>query len=209
MDFREQTEQTRAVYSRRAKTFSRMDFIDQRLTGRSRKQLWAGIKDAVNILEIGVGAGANIDYYPSGVQIVAIDLSDKMIELAKKKADRLKISGVELRVMDVQYLDFPDNYFDATVTNDVFCSVPDPILGLREIKRVLKPGGRAVFLEHVRSANRVIGWLMDRLDPLIHKYGGMHINRRTIENLKESQLELVSVDDIAFRGIVKLITARN
>lgn len=153
-----------------------------------------------------MGAGANLDYYPGDAQITAIDLSEKMIELAKKKADRLELSGLDFRVMDVQNLDFPDNYFDAIVTTDVFCSVPDPIRGLRETKRVLKPDGIAVFLEHVRSANRAIGWLMDQVDPSIHKYGGMHINRKTIENLVESQLELIRVEDIAFRGIVKLIS---
>ncbi len=131
-----------------------------------------------------------------------------MIALAQKKADRLKLTSVDLRVMDVQDLDFPDNYFDATVTNDVFCSVPKPLLGLEEINRVLEPGGTAVFLEHMRSANKALGWLMDRLDPLTHKYGGMHINRRTIDNLNESPLELISVEDIAFKGIVKLITTR-
>ncbi len=86
-----------------------------------------------------------------------------MIAWAQKKADRLKLSSVDLRVMGVQDLCFPDNSFDATVTNDVFCSVPEPFPGLAEINRVLKPGGTAVFLEHVRSASRTLGRLMNRL----------------------------------------------
>ncbi|HEB12978.1 MAG TPA: class I SAM-dependent methyltransferase [Actinobacteria bacterium] len=110
---KQQTEQTRAVYNHRARTFSRTDSLDRRLTGRLRRRLWARIEDAFKILEIGVGAGANLDYYPTGAQITAVDISELMIELAKKKADRLNLYGIDFKVMDAQNLDFPDSYFDA------------------------------------------------------------------------------------------------
>ena len=203
-----QTEHTRTVYNRRARGFARMERMELRFTGKLRERQWAKVSEAADILEVGAGAGASFEFYPPGARITAIDLGEAMIELARAKVKRLGRHDIDIRVMDVEQLDFPDNSFDAVVSTFVFCSVPDTALGLSEISRVLKPGGAAVFLEHVRSANRVIGRLMDVMDPVMHRYGGMHINRRTVENVKKSQLEIISVEDVAMRGIVKLITAK-
>ena len=202
-----QTEHTRKVYNRRAAGFARMERMELRFTGKMRGRQWAKITGAQAILEVGVGAGANFDFYPPGARVTAIDLGEKMIELARQKAARTDRRDVDIRVMDVERLDFPDNSFDAVVASFVFCSVPDPIRGLTEIRRVLKPGGTAVFLEHVRSANKLIGWLMDSLDPMTHRHGGMHINRRTVENVVAARFKIVAVEDVALQGIVKLITA--
>jgi ubiquinone/menaquinone biosynthesis C-methylase UbiE len=101
-------------------------------------------------LEVGVGTGKNIPFYSENIDLTAIDFSKKMLEEAKVKYQHspLKINFLE---MDVQNMDFEDNTFDTVITSCVFCSVPNPVKGLKEIKRVLKPNGRLIMLEHVRS----------------------------------------------------------
>jgi len=133
-------------------------------------------------LEVGGGTGKNLPYYPQDVKITAIDLSSRMLERAKRKASVLG-KAVDLQEMDVQQLTFPDNSFDTVFATFVFCSVPDPVQGLRELKRVCKPGGRLLLLEHMRPGNPVLGLLFDILNPIVVRMMGANINRRTMENL--------------------------
>ena len=130
-----------------------------------------------------------------------------MLKRSIEKAERQKVK-VRLKQMDVQNLEFEDNTFDTVVASFVFCSVPDPIRGLKEIERVCKPGGKVAFLEHVLSTNRILGWLMSLANPLVVRMIGVNINRRTVENIAKSGLVLEQVTDLGGAGIFKLIEAR-
>ena len=134
-------------------------------------------------LEVGVGTGKNFPYYPSGVQIVGVDLSPRMLMRARRKASNRDLS-VELREMDVQNLDFPDHSFDTVFATFVFCSVPDPVDGLRELRRVCRPSGRLLLLEHMRPENFVLGLIFDVLNPIVVRMMGANINRRTMDNIR-------------------------
>lgn len=133
-------------------------------------------------LEVGVGTGKNLSYYPKKTEITAIDFSSGMLTRARKKASKQKVSVVLIE-MDVQRLDFPDNFFDTIFATFVFCSVPDPVAGLKELNRVCKPDGNLILIEHVRPENVILGFLFDVLNPLVVRMMGANINRRTLENI--------------------------
>jgi ubiquinone/menaquinone biosynthesis C-methylase UbiE len=203
----EETIVARKRYNRAARFYDVEQAVGERLIFRRlRRQFWAKAPAAGSILEVGVGTGVNMAYYPAEAHVTAIDISDRMLARAKQRAER-RHAAVDLALMDAQHLDFPDGTFDAVVATCVFCSVPDPVAGLREAWRVLKPGGKLLLLEHVRSDNAVLGKVMDLVNPLMVRMSGANINRRTLENLRRAGVKDFDASSRT-SGIVKLIEAR-
>lgn len=180
---------TRERYNRTSKFY---DIMDRMIKSEIRKKILS--QASGKVLEVGVGTGKNLEFYPPNCELTGIDLSPGMLEKAKEKAQKLQMA-VSLLEMDAQNLQFPDDSFDTVIATCVFCSVPNPIKGLEEIKRVCKPEGKILLLEHVRSDNLLLGKLMDLLDPLTVRMIGPHINRRTIENISKAGLRIRSVED--------------
>ena len=202
-----QTRSTRARYDRLAARYDDMEaMIERRAFGGWRARLWGRVRGP-RVLEVGVGTGKNLPYYPKDAQVTAIDLSPGMLERARARARRDGIA-VDLRLMDAQHLDLADGSFDTVVSTFVFCSVPDAVRGLREVRRVTRPGGQILLLEHMRSPNPLLGLLMDLVNPIVVRMMGANINRRTVENARAAGLEIVGIEDLAFGGIFKLIEAR-
>ena len=157
------------------------------------------------VLEVGVGTGKNFHYYPAGVTVTGIDMSPKMLRRARRKASRLE-TQVQLLEKDVQDLGFKDHSFNTVFATFVFCSVPDPVLGLQELRRVCAPGGRLLLIEHMRPNNLFLGALFDWINPLVVRMTGANINRRTMDNIRKAGWTVISEEKLS-SDIVRFIEA--
>ena len=127
----EQTAKIQARYNRMAPVYDLMEVLAERRFAPLRQKLWSAIPGG-EVLEVGVGTGKNLSYHPPEANVTGIDLSERMLEQARRKAEKSGLS-IELKHMDAQRLDFPDDHFDAAVATFVFCSVPDPVRGLHGV----------------------------------------------------------------------------
>ena len=124
-----------------------------------------------SILEVGIGTGLNLPLYPATCRLTGIDLSQEMLDKAVERVQTLAMPNVILKVMDATSMSFGDNEFDKVVATYTISAVPDPVAVLREMRRVVKPGGILVILNHFRSERRVTGWIEDMLAPVCTRLG--------------------------------------
>lgn len=200
------TNKIKKRYNRVARFYDILDKPMEMAVSGWKEKLLSGVKGKV--LEVGIGTGGNIPYYPTNVELTGIDFSPKMVEIARKKAKGK--SNIQLLEMDAENMDFTDNSFDTVVTSCVFCSVPNPVKGLKEIRRVCKNDGKILMLEHVRSEKKVVGELMDVFNFIPLNIYGANINRETYQNLLKAgfQPENIEVENV-WLDIVKLIRINN
>jgi ubiquinone/menaquinone biosynthesis C-methylase UbiE len=154
-----------------------------------RRQLLA--EASGRVLEIGAGTGLNLGLYPDAVEELVLVEPDP--HMAKRLRPKLGGSGPEATVIEdtAERLPFKDASFDTAVATLVFCTIPDPDAALRETARVLKPGGRLLFLEHVRSPDLSLARWQDRLETPWRLFGdGCHCNRDTVATIESSPLSL-------------------
>ena len=123
------------------------------------------------VLDLGVGTGFSLPLYPQHARVIGVDLSSKMLREARKKVLRERLSHVDLMEMDAAHLAFPDNTFDCVIVAFVISVVPDPLQVLAEIKRVSKPEGQIVIINHFQSQNKLMAQLEKWVSPLCAKIG--------------------------------------
>ncbi len=193
-------------YDRQAATFDLAEVVTEVMVSRWRRRLWDMVPAESHVLEIGVGTGKNLRWHPPGVSVTAIDFSPEMLARAVRKKRTSGLS-VELALMDAQAEAFADSSFDVVVATFVFCSVPNPLIGFSEVRRILRPEGRLLLLEHVRSGLPVVGRCMDWLNPVSVRLLGAYINRDTVANVERAGFQVLEVNDL-FLDIAKLIIAR-
>ena len=153
---------------------------------------------------VAAGTGNDFRFFPPDQRILAIDISPRMLERAAKKAASY-CGSIELREMDVRALPLPDASFDTVVTVCTFCSVPRPVIGLRELHRVLRPGGQLLMFEHVRSRIGLLGIVLDLMTPLSRRLGP-DLNRDTVGNVLRAGFTLRREENV-YLDIVKIIEA--
>lgn len=192
-------------WDRHAPGYDRMSEPMEHMLGfaQARARLFTGLSGT--ILELGVGTGRNLPYYPQDAGMIALDLSRGMLECAVHKARALSRHTAFL-VGDAEDLPFADASLDAVVGSGVFCCVPDVERGFREIRRVLKHGGKIILLEHMRP-HGALGLFFDLLDPIVSRFIGPHINRRTLESMRAAGLVIESEENM-HSDWVKLMVAR-
>lgn len=140
---------------------------------------------AGRILEIGYGVGSNWPHLPADVSYVGIEPDPFMRERAERH--RPPDRQLDLRDCDAQALDFPDASFDTVLATLVFCTIPDQQKALREVRRVLAPGGRLLFWEHVNAGSRLGRAVLNAITPLWKRVGGgCHPNRDTLQAIREA-----------------------
>jgi ubiquinone/menaquinone biosynthesis C-methylase UbiE len=199
-----ETERVRRLQDKDAPRYDRqMGFFDRILFAGGRE--WACSRVEGAVLELAVGTGRNLPYYPADVRLTGIELSAQMLEIGKKRAEELG-RHVDLRIGDAQALPFEDQSFDTVIITFGLCTIPDDRGALGEAHRVLRPGGRLVLLEHVRSPSRAVRAVQRALDPLSVRFAADHLVRDPLDHLGNVGFEIESVQRLKW-GIVERVVA--
>jgi phosphatidylethanolamine/phosphatidyl-N-methylethanolamine N-methyltransferase len=166
-----------------------------------------GIKAGDRVLEVGVGTGINTSLYPRNCHITGIDLSSSMLDKARERVQREGLRHVRLLEMDAANLTFEDNSFDIVYAPYLISVVPDPVKVVREMRRVCRPGGRIIVLNHFRSANRVLATMERAISPLT-----VHIGFKSDLDLPgflaQADLQPISIEKVNVPKIWSLVTCR-
>jgi phosphatidylethanolamine/phosphatidyl-N-methylethanolamine N-methyltransferase len=139
--------------------------------GRYAAVAQLGLTPSDSVLEVGIGTGLNLPLYPPLTRLTGIDLSSEMLDKAVERVQNLAMPAVTLKVMDATSLDFSENEFDKALATYTISAVPDPVAVLREMRRVVKPGGTLVILNHFRSERRVVSRVEDLVAPVCTRLG--------------------------------------
>src|SRR5436190_11332014 len=170
-----ESQRVRDIFERDAPKYDRqISFFEKVLFGGGRE--WVCSQAEGEVLEIAAGTGRNLSFYPPSVRLTMTEFTPAMLEIARQRQAELGREA-ELREGDAQQLDLPDESFDTVVCTLGLCTIPDDRAAVREVRRVLRPGGRFLLLEHVRSPNRAVRGVQRLLDPLFVRFEGDHISR--------------------------------
>lgn len=180
------------------------------LFSRGAERRWEAVKRESlanlrgRVLFLAVGTGLEVPFFPPGLDITGMDISWGMLRQAKMRTAAYK-GGFQLTQSDVEKLAFRDDTFDCVATSCTFCSVPDPAAGLRELQRVLKPGGELRMFEHTGSRWFPFNVMLHAMTPITSKFGPS-MNRDTVTNVRKAGFRLRSVRNV-YLDVVKIIVA--
>jgi ubiquinone/menaquinone biosynthesis C-methylase UbiE len=201
----QETQRVRAIQDKTAPRYDRqMSFFDRALFAGGRE--WACSQAAGDVLEIAVGTGRNLEHYPPGLRLTGVELSEEMLAIARKRAAAARIV-IDLRQGDAQALEFPDESFDTVVITLALCTIPDDRAAVREARRVLRPGGSLILMEHVRSPLLPVRAVQRLLQPLALRFEADNLVREPLDYLAAEGFTIESVTRLKW-GIVERVVAR-
>ena len=196
------TDRWQRYWNRKSGSYHRkMVRRDRRLLGDSRE--WACGQATGEVLEVAIGSGLNLPHYPPGVTLTGVDLSRRMLDLAREHRTR----QVTLRQADAQALPFDDSSFDTVVCTLGLCCVPDPDAAVAEMVRVLRPGGRLILVDHVVSDSRYLRAAQRLVEMVTIPLAGEHYTRRPLLQVVANGLEIERRESFS-RGFVERLVAR-
>jgi ubiquinone/menaquinone biosynthesis C-methylase UbiE len=158
------------------------------------------------VLEVAVGTGKNLRYYPQGCRVIAVDVSGAMLNIARKRSTKLSLHASFL-LADAEALPFCDRSFDGVVSSLSTCTFPNPVAALREMTRVCRTHGKILLLEHGRSDRDWLGRCQDRREDSFAKQLGCHWNREPLRMAQLANLRIITAWR-TFLGIFHLIEAK-
>jgi ubiquinone/menaquinone biosynthesis C-methylase UbiE len=193
-----------AKYNRFARWFDFVEGIPDVLGVRKlRQRLFP--RASGRVLEVAVGTGKNLRYYPDGCRIIAVDVSAEMLSVAHKRAMKLSMN-ILFFLADAEALPFSDRRFDTVVSSLTACTFPNPVAALQEMARVCKREGRILLLEHGRSDREWLGRWQDRREDSFAKQLGCHWNREPQELARQAGFKILDAQR-SFFGIFHVIEA--
>ncbi len=193
-----------AIYDRLAGHYDRaIAPLERMFLARLRAEALHELPTESRILEVGAGTGLNFPFYPQGAHGVASEFSCEMLKVAHGKNRPVSVHLVQT---SAEQLPFSAGSFDAALATLVFCSLPSPQAAFAELRRVVRPGGSLVLLEHVRPKG-LLGYVFDALNVLTVRLLDDHFNRRTAEEAERAGLQLIRVER-RYLGIFNLIVCR-
>lgn len=199
------TQRVRRRYDAMAGRYDDLIAFAERLLFEGGRE-WVCSRAHGDVLEIAAGTGRNLPFYGSDARLTAIELSPAMLEISRRRAETLGREA-DLRLGDAQDLPFPEESFDAVVCTLGLCTVPSPGLAVREAARVLKPGGRLLLLEHVRSPLLPVRALQTLLNPITVLVESDHLLREPLRHVEAEGLVVEALERSKW-GIVERLAAR-
>jgi ubiquinone/menaquinone biosynthesis C-methylase UbiE/predicted ester cyclase len=199
-----ETERVRKIQDKQAAGYDRqMNLFDRALFSGGRE--WACSQAQGDVLEVAIGTGRNLEHYSPTVQLTAIEFSPEMLSIARERAENLG-REVDLREGDAQALDFADETFDTVVITLALCTIPDDRKAVREARRVLRPGGKLILLEHVRSPALPVRAVQRVIEPLAIRFEADHLTRDPLDYLGKEGFEVERTERSRL-GIVERVIA--
>jgi ubiquinone/menaquinone biosynthesis C-methylase UbiE len=202
----QEAERVRRLYQKSAGKYDKQMRFWDRVLDFAGGRRWVCSQATGDVLEIGMGTGLNLPYYRDDVRLTGIEFSPTMLEIAQERAKELG-RDPDLRLGDAQALEFADASFETVVCTLALCTIPDDRMAVAEAKRVLRPGGRLLLLEHVRSPLLPIRAGQRVLEPLTLKFEADHLLRDPVDYLAEEGFEIETLERSRL-GIVERVAAR-
>lgn len=202
-----QNTQRRRAWDKQAGRYDRqIGWWERHLFGEDNRA-WAAGHARGDVLEVAIGTGLNLPLYGPDLKVTGLDLSPAMLDVARDRAAELG-SDVELREGDAHHLPFPDASFDSVVCTFSLCNIPDQRQAVSEMRRVLRPGGRLILVDHVRSSSKPLYWIQRAVEVLSVRIDGDHMTRRPADVVDDLGFESIERDRFRMGILERLVATK-